>query len=88
MTDYMFKFSSEEEAKSVLFRYTYNTELGETLFCQGGDNFGLDNIGFVLDSKNNPADGWHVNLRILEDNAENPAPGYEVYPATPKVVWI
>lgn len=91
MTDYLYKFTDEVTAQTVLADY-YDSEYGwktaDTSYC-------LDPVGILVDTDNTdpenpistPLEGWHLNLRTF-DNRPDPAPEYRVFPGTQRRVWL
>jgi hypothetical protein len=82
MTDLYLKFTDQPEALSVMADFTYTDDDG-THFSQGGHQFALWEVGEI-----NGVDGWHVNLRIIDDTLDVSAlEPYTVYPNNPVCVW-
>jgi hypothetical protein len=82
MTDFLYKFPDETTAQNVLSSY-YDAELG---WQTGNIGFALDPVGILVDN-NIPLDGWHINLRVLDDRS-NPAAEYTVTPVNQRRVWL
>jgi hypothetical protein len=91
MIDYLYKFPDEETAQTVLADY-YDSERG---WKTGGQGYALDPVGLFFDvdatDPENPIitqlDGWHVNLRVLND-CPDPAVEYAVTPTNQRRVWL
>jgi hypothetical protein len=93
MTDYLHKFPDEATAQTALADY-YDAEAG---WKTGGKDYALDPVGILtaetdeLDEEGNAIfallDGWHVNLRVLDDRPD-PAPTYAVTPTNQRRVWL
>jgi hypothetical protein len=93
MTDYLYKFPSEATAQTSLADY-YDSETG---WKTSGEGYALDAVGVLtaetgaVDEEGNPIsavlDGWHVNLRVLDDRPD-PAPDYAVTPTQQRRVWL
>jgi hypothetical protein len=93
MKDYLYKFPDEAAAQTVLADY-YDSETG---WKTGGEGYALDPVGILasetgeMDEEGSaisaPLDGWHVNLRVLDDRPD-PAPGYSVTPTQQRRVWL
>jgi hypothetical protein len=91
MTDYLYKFPNEATAQTALADYYDNG------WQTGGPGYALDPVGVLmgetgeLDEEGNaisaPLDGWHVNLRVLDDRPD-PAPTYSVTPTQQRRVWL
>jgi hypothetical protein len=91
MTDYLYKFPDEETAQSALADY-YHAERG---WLTGGEGYALDPVGVLVDTDNSdlenpvstPIDGWHINLRVMDDRPD-PAAAYAVTPTQQRRVWL
>jgi hypothetical protein len=89
MTDYLYKFPNEATAQTALADYYDNG------WQTGGPGYALDPVGVLIESDEsdpeNPVsttlDGWHVNLRVLDDRPD-PAPTYSVTPTQQRRVWL
>jgi hypothetical protein len=91
MTDYLYKFPSEATAQAALADYYDNG------WKTNGEGYALDAVGILtaetgaVDEEGNPIsallDGWHVNLRVLDDRPD-PAPEYAVTPDNQRRVWL
>lgn len=87
-TDYFLKFDSEDAAKAVLFDE-------ETPKYRNIDSVGVIYVptGNLLETSEGdvqevaPIDGWHINVRLCEDEAGEALEDYRVYPATPVRMW-
>jgi hypothetical protein len=82
MTDYLYKFPDESIAKTVLADYC-DAEHGWKLT---GTGFALDPVGVLVDGETT-LDGWHLNLRVMDDRP-NPAATYAVTPSQQRRVWL
>jgi hypothetical protein len=93
MTDYLYKFPNEATAQTALADY-YDSETG---WKTSGTGYALDPVGVLmgetdeLDEEGNPIsaplDGWHINLRVMDDRPD-PAPEYAVTPTHQRRVWL
>jgi hypothetical protein len=91
MTDYLYKFPDEQAAQAALADYYDNGWL------TSGEGYALDPVGILtaeadeLDEEGNPIsaplDGWHINLRVMDDRPD-PAPEYAVTPTQQRRVWL
>jgi hypothetical protein len=91
MTDYLYKFPDEATAQTALADYYDNG------WQTGGPGYALDPVGILASETDEldeegypmsaPLDGWHVNLRVLDDRPD-PAPEYTVTPTTQRRVWL
>jgi len=82
MTDHLYKFPDEQTAQTALADY-YAAETG---WQTGGEGYALDVVGILTDEET-VLDGWHLNLRVLDDRPD-PAPDYTVTPTTQRRVWL
>lgn len=82
MQDYLYKFPDEPTAQSALSDY-YDAENGWKLT---GDGFALDPVGVLVDDETT-LDGWHLNLRVMDDRPD-PAGEYAVTPTQQRRVWL
>jgi hypothetical protein len=83
MTDLYLKFTDQPEALSVMTAFTYTDDDGNVQLSQGGHTFALWEVGEI-----NGVEGWHVNLRIIDDTLDVSAlEPYCVTPRNPRVVW-
>lgn len=99
--DYYLSFKDEEEAKSVLYRIEGAVEASEGVEAVEGYEVAnyrnIDTIGVIykptgeVDDEGNPLlspiEGWHVNVRLLDDEDAAPLESYVVTPSTPLRVW-
>jgi hypothetical protein len=93
MTDYLYKFPDEVTAQTALPDY-YSSEIG---WKTSGEGYALDPVGILteptdqLDGEGQPIfaamEGWHVNLRVLDDRPD-PAVEYAVTPTQQRRVWL
>jgi len=94
MQDYLYKFPDEQTAKTVLAE-NFDHLIDETGWKTSGEGYALDPVGILTDTDmtdpENPVstvlDGWHVNLRVLDDRPD-PAPSYAVTPTQQRRVWL
>ena len=82
MQDYLYKFPDESTAQTVLADY-YDAENGWKLT---GTGFALDPVGVLVDDET-ILDGWHVNLRVMDDRTDL-AGEYAVTPTRQRRVWL
>jgi hypothetical protein len=83
MTDLYLKFTDQPEALSVMADFTYTDDDGNVHLSQGSHQWALWEVGEI-----NGVDGWHVNLRIIDDTLDVSAlEPYCVTPRNPRVVW-
>ena len=85
MIDLFLKFTSEAQANSVLYKTN-----GEPKYAN------ISVIGVIykptdsIDIEGNPVmsalDGWHVNVRVVDENATD-LQQYSVIPTNPVRVW-
>ena len=81
MTDYLYKFPNEATAQTVLADY-----YGEDGWKLAGEGFALDPVGVLVDDETT-LDGWHLNLRVMDDQPD-PAGEYAVTPTRQRRVWL
>lgn len=81
MTDYLYKFPDEATAQSVLADY-----YDENGWKLTGEGFALDPVGVLVDGET-VLDGWHLNLRVMDDRPD-PASDYAVTPTQQRRVWL
>jgi hypothetical protein len=82
MTDLFLRFEGQPEALSVMADFTYTDDDG-IHFSQGSHQYALWEVGEI-----NGVDGWHVNLRIIDDTLDVSAlEPYCVTPRNPVCVW-
>ena len=82
MQDYLYKFPDEATAQTALADY-YDAEEG---WKTHGDGYALDPVGILADGEA-VLDGWHINLRVLDDRPD-PAAEYAVTPTTQRRIWL
>lgn len=86
MIDFYLKFASEEEANSVLFdgetpRFA-NIDVIGTIYTPT-DKMDVDGYPMMK-----PIDGWHVNVRVINENTNNLEPfRINPDPVTPIRIW-
>lgn len=81
MTDYFYKFTDQSEALSVMADFTYTDD--GTHFSQGGHQYALWEVGEI-----NGYEGWHVNLRVIDESLDvSSLSAFVVTPINPSVVW-
>jgi hypothetical protein len=80
--DYYLKFSSEDAAKAVLFD-------GETQKYRNIDTVGViyKNTGTEEEPVMTALPGWHVNVRLVDEEDGTVLEPYAVEVATPMRVW-
>ena len=62
---------------------TYTGEDGNEQISQGSHAYALWEVGEI-----NGKDGWHVNLRLIDQTFDvSPLDQYRVYPPYPVCVW-
>ena len=100
-TDLYLKFPSPEVADSVLYRWEGIVEADEERGIKGERGWKANNYkcavaigklrkkvdwqpGDPLDY----LDGWHVNIRLEEDEDIEPLRPYILNPTTPRQVWV
>jgi len=87
MQDYLYRFPDEQTAQTALADY-YDAENG---WKTSGEGYALDVVGVLADTDEDgesiPLDGWHLNLRVLDDRPD-PAPTYAVAPTQQRRVWL
>lgn len=83
MTDLYLKFTDQPEAISVMADYTYTDDEGNVHLSQGSHQWALWEVGEIVGK-----DGWHVNLRVIDDTLDVSAlEPYSVAPRNPACVW-
>lgn len=102
MTDFYLKFASEEEANSVLYTITpaVTDEDGKVLAEESiKPNYAnIDVLGIIYEPQAPtgltdepvdpiPLDGWHVNVRTINDENGAPLDSFKVEPKAPRRVW-
>lgn len=84
--DLYLKFPSKEVADLVLYtdedpNYRNIDVIG---LIYEGDEWDEDGNELIAPT---PIDGWHVNVRLVDDEDGTPLEPYSVTPATPRRVW-
>ena len=101
MTDFYLKFASEEEARTVLYTVTpaVLNEEGEVVTEeQVKPNYmNIDVLGVIYEPTAEvdaggypilaPLDGWHVNVRTINDEDGAALESFKVEPKAPRRVW-
>jgi len=102
MTDFYLKFASEEEARTVLYTVTpaVLNEEGEVVTEeQVKPNYmNIDVLGVLYEPQAPlgltdepvdpvPLEGWHVNVRTINDEDGAPLDAFKVTPKAPRRVW-
>ena len=101
MTDFYLRFASEEEARSVLYTVTpaVLNEEGEVVTEeQVKPNYmNIDVLGVIYEPTAEvdadgypvmaPLDGWHVNVRTINDEDGAALESFKVEPKAPRRVW-
>lgn len=101
MTDFYLKFASEEEARSVLYTVTpaVLNEEGEVVTEeQVKPNYmNIDVLGVIYEPTAEvdadgypilaPLDGWHVNVRTINDEDGTALDPFKVEPKNPRRTW-
>jgi hypothetical protein len=82
MTDFLYKFPDEATAQTALAAY-YDATTG---WLTGSESYALDPVGVLADGEA-VLDGWHVNLRVLDDRPD-PAGEYAITPTQQRRVWL
>lgn len=83
MIDLRLRFPTRTDAIAAMPDMTTTDESGEVRFIAGSHQYALDDIGEI-----SGRDGYHINLRILDDSMDVSALAqYEVFPANPARVW-
>jgi hypothetical protein len=93
--DLYLKFDSEAQANEYLYTQvpTEFDEDGEPIAWYSQPNFAnIDVIGVIYEPQEVPEtepvpmEGWHVNVRLVEEDGSDLAQ-FEVYPQHPRRVW-
>lgn len=101
MTDFYLKFASEEEANAVLYTVTPAVldEEGEVIAEESTKpNFAnIDTLGVLYEPSGvfdedgfpvlTPLEGWHVNVRVINNEDASGLSQYAVVPSVPRRVW-
>jgi hypothetical protein len=74
MTDYYLKFDTEAQATAVLYD-------GETPRYRN-----IDIIGVIYEDEV-PLTGWHVNVRLVDEEDAEALEDFQVFPQTPSRIW-
>ena len=102
-TDYYLKFPDEPTALSVLYRIEGAIEADPEMGVEASPGYqvpnytNIDILGTlyieqeISDPENLPEpvamDGWHVNVRVVSGEDEEPLRPYAVTPTPPRRVW-
>lgn len=101
MKDFYLKFADEAEANSVLYTTTpavldeeTNVVSEETVKAnyRNIDVIGVLYEAVVIEDPENPPapvpmEGWHVNVRVVDDENEQPLEAFAVVPKLPRRIW-
>ena len=95
MQDFYLKFADEAECNSVLYTTTEEVvdEDGKIVQeAQTKPNYqNIDVIGVLFDNtdQENPVEipGWHVNVRVVNDENTVVLEPFAVFPVAPRRVW-
>jgi hypothetical protein len=84
-TDLYLAFADQVEADSIL--YTDNAPNYQNI-----DTLGILYVEQPIPDPENPPEpileeGWHVNVRLLDDEDPEPLIPFQVYPTVPRRVW-
>ena len=80
-TDLYLKFADQEQADSIL--YTDMTP----------NYVNIDTLGIIYERQDDPEaepipeEGWHINIRLLDDEDGEPLIPFQVYPTVPRRIW-
>ena len=88
MTDFYLKFTDEAEATSVLYTQepTAWDEQGNVTATEPRQAYAnISTIGVIYKDEQ-PLDGWHVNVRVVGEDA-TALEAFAVTPALPVRVW-
>jgi len=82
MTDFYLKFDTEAAATAVLYD-------GETPRYRNIDTIGViySNTGTDEEPVMEPIPGWHVNVRLVDEEDAEALEDFQVFPQTPSRVW-
>lgn len=82
MTDYYLKFDTEAQATAVLYD-------GETPRYRNIDIIGVmyQNTGTDEAPVMKALPGWHVNVRLVDEEDAEALEDFQVFPQTPSRVW-
>jgi|SanBayMetagenome_1026888.scaffolds.fasta_scaffold41473_2 hypothetical protein len=88
--DYYLSFPDEASAKAVLYRIEGAQEATETTEAVEGTerpNFvNIDTIGVIYKDEQ-PITGWHVNVRLMDNEDGSALESFAVTPSTPLRIW-
>lgn len=102
MKDYYLKFTSEQEANSVLYTVipeVLDEEGNEVAAKQVKPNYmNIDVLGIIYEPQAStgladepvdpvPLDGWHVNVRTINDEDGAALESFKVEPRNPRRTW-
>ena len=97
MIDKYLKFASEDEAKDVLYTKVVTEWVGDhndipSAWIYEPNYKNIDTLGilyapFVEGEEPVAIEGWHVNVRVVGDEAAAPLEAYAVVPALPRRIW-
>lgn len=99
MKDLYLKFASEQEAHSFLYSQepiTFDVEGTPVEFWDKPKYQNIDVVGYLYEPFPDPLpedytpvvmEGWHVNIRVLEDEDASELEAFSVQPSFPQRVW-
>jgi hypothetical protein len=80
-TDLYLSFADQAQADSILY-------------TDDAPNYvNIDTLGIIYEHQDDPdvapvpEEGWHVNIRLLDDEDPEPLIPFQVYPTVPRRVW-
>jgi hypothetical protein len=80
-TDLYLKFADQAQADEILYKETTPNYVN------------IDVLGIIYQHQDDPEaepipeEGWHVNVRLLDDEDAEPLIPFQVYPTLPRRVW-
>jgi len=82
--DFYLKFTDEAAANAVLYRTDGVTDDSEGYVVANFKN--IDVIGVIYKNEQ-PLDGWHVNVRVMDGEDSSSIAPFSVIPTVPVRVW-